>query len=114
MAQTQITYDKLLSTAMDCLIKDPELNLCKSDVFPTSRLLRDLGMDDTAKLQLIMDLEKRFNVDIRDEEILNRKLTTLNEFCLAVFYSINGKLLPIPQKPSLLQRVKEYFTRQKD
>ena len=87
LTQYEITYKQIMDAAKDSLLNDKELYLNEKDIFPGVKLSgrrNSLGLDDTAKLQLIMDLEKALNVEIDDDKIIKQKLSTLYEF----FYDI--------------------------
>ncbi len=89
IAQSTITYEKIKKAAKDSLLNDQELKLNEQDIFPGVKISRrGLGLDDTAKLQLIMDLEKALNIEIDADKILNEKLSTLDEFCYAIYQQI--------------------------
>ena len=90
IAQSTITYEKIKKAAKDSLLNDQELKLNPQDIFPGVKLSRrGLGLDDTAKLQLIMDLEKALHIQIDADKILNEKPSTLDEFCYAIYQQIS-------------------------
>lgn len=92
MKQSEISCKQIMNAATDSLLKDPELYLNEKDIFPGVKLSsrrNGLGLDDTAQLQLIMDIEKSLNVEIDDDKIINKKFSTLDEFCYAIYLQIN-------------------------
>ena len=113
MTQPEISYGKIYEAAAEYLVNDLELNLNQKDIYPNARLSKDLRMDDAAKIQAIKYVEEKLNLEQIDEDrILNRKLQTLQQFCLALYFLVNGKEEPAEQ-PTLLQRIKQRFTRQR-
>ena len=92
MKQQEVSYKQILDAATDYLVSDTELRLNKSDVHPTSSLSRNLKMDDAAKIQTIKYIEETLNLDqINEDEILNKKLGNLAEFCHAIYAAIMDK-----------------------
>ncbi len=46
-----------------------QLSLRESDVLPDSRFINDLGADSLDIVELIMEIEEEFNLEIPDEDI---------------------------------------------
>ena len=42
----------------------------ESEITEASRLKEDLGIDSLASMQLILDMEKEFNIHVEDEEAM--------------------------------------------
>ena len=42
----------------------------ESEITEASRLKEDLGIDSLASMQLILDMEKEFNIHVEDEEVM--------------------------------------------
>ena len=42
----------------------------ESEITEESRLKEDLGIDSLASMQLILDMEKEFNIHVEDEEVM--------------------------------------------
>lgn len=112
MTQPEISYNQILKAATEYLTSDVELRLNESDIYPSARLSRDLRMDKAAKIQLIKYVEDKYNLEqVDDEKITNKRLITLQQFCLALYFLINGK--EEPEQPNLLQRIKQTIIRQR-
>ncbi len=94
MTQSEIAYEEIMGAAKNSLLNDKELYLNEKDIFPGVKLSsrrKGLGLDDTAQLQLIMDIEKALNVNIDDAKIIDKRFSTLDEFCYAIYLQINKK-----------------------
>jgi acyl carrier protein len=112
IAQSTITYEKIKNAAKDSLLNDPELKLNEQDIFPGVKISRrGLGLDDTAKLQLIMDLEKALNIEIDDDKILNKKSSTLDEFCYDIYKQICQNNIQKPEIKQLVNKSDSDITR---
>ena len=42
----------------------------ESEITEASRLKEDLGIDSLASMQLILDMEQKFNIHVEDEEVM--------------------------------------------
>lgn len=42
----------------------------ENEITEESRLKEDLGIDSLASMQLILDMEKEFNIHVEDEEVM--------------------------------------------
>ena len=42
----------------------------ENEITEESRLKEDLGIDSLASMQLILDMEKKFNIHVEDEEVM--------------------------------------------
>jgi len=108
VTQSKVSYNQILKAATEYLVNDTELLLNEKEVYPTANLSKDLRIDKAIKIQMIKYVEDKFKLEQIDEDkILNRKLTTLQQFCLALHLLVNGKLGP--EQPTLLQRIKQKF-----
>lgn len=65
-------------TVIDSII-EVKSNLNVEDIQETDHLEDDLGLDSLDHVELIMKLEKEFNIGIPDDEFENLKNTTVKE-----------------------------------
>lgn len=63
-----------------------QLGVAKNEVVPEASFIDDLGADSLDIVELVMEFEKEFNIDIPDEDA--EKLRTVGD---AIGY-LNGKL----------------------
>lgn len=47
-----------------------EFFIDENEITGASRLKEDLGIDSLASMQLILDMEKEFNIHVEDEEVM--------------------------------------------
>ena len=83
---------QILNATQDLLLKDHGSTLTLKDITPTATLSHDLGLDSLDILQLIMGLEKKFNIEINYKEIKERKLHNLGELCRVICDTANNKM----------------------
>ncbi len=68
--------DRKIEPLLTKLISE-KLGIDEMDVQPESRFCEDLGTDSLDFIELIMEMEKTFNIIISDDE--NRKLETVHD-----------------------------------
>ena len=47
-----------------------EFFISEEEITEESKLKEDLGIDSLASMQLILDMEKQFNIHVEDEEVM--------------------------------------------
>ena len=66
--------DRKIEPLLTKLISD-KLGVAEIDVRPESRVCEDLGTDSLDFIELVMEMERTFNITISDDE--NRRLETV-------------------------------------
>jgi acyl carrier protein len=85
-----MTADEIRNTTIDVVVE--MLNLHKNRVTSEAHLINDLGMDSLDSVEMIMELEDRFDIAIKDDEA--EKIVTvqgLTEFMVKTVAEFHGE-----------------------
>lgn len=86
LVSQQYTQDEVESAVIEIL----EEQLRVSDVFLNSRIIGDLGADSLDAVELIMQVEERFDIAIPDEEAEN--IVTVQQLIQLIMHKLGNRL----------------------
>lgn len=108
-----MTYSKqeIFDTVKNILLHlDIFKHISEKDIVPSASLKYDLGFDEYDLQELVLQIEYRKSVNIKNNKALN-KLMTLDEFCIALCKDLNSpKTIAYHiHKTNLFHRIKQRF-----
>ena len=106
-----MTYSKqeIFDTVKNILLHlDIFKHISEKDIVPSASLKYDLGFDEYDLQELVLQIEYRKSVNIKNDKALN-KLMTLDEFCIALCKDLNtSKTMAYNiHKTTLFHRIKQ-------
>lgn len=87
MAEEKVAMSSIEERVTDIVVE--QLGLEREKVKPESKFVDDLGADSLDTVELVMELEEEFDIEIPDEEA--EKITTLKEAISYVEKNANTK-----------------------
>ena len=108
-----MTYSKqeIFDTVKNILLHlDIFKHISEEDIVPSASLKYDFGFDEYDLQELVLQIEYRKSVNIKNNKALN-KLMTLDEFCIALCKYLNTpKMIAYHiHKTNLFYRIKQRF-----
>ena len=108
-----MTYSKqeIFDTVKNILLDlDIFKHISEKDIVPSASLKYVLGFDEYDLQELILQIEYRKNVNIKNEKVFN-KLMTLDEFCVGLCKDLNtpATMAYHMHKTNLFHRIKQRF-----
>lgn len=74
-----MTQEQIFSKVQDIIVN--KLDCAREDVTTETRIGNDLGADSLDYIEMVMDVEKVFDIIVPDEQTYFKETVTVKEYC---------------------------------
>ncbi len=81
---------EILSKVKECVLEIAKLpGIAESNITDETSLIEDLSYDSIMMIELVIEVEDCFDIEINDEDLLFEDFDTFYDFCLLVYRQIS-------------------------